>query len=362
MKNKILFISFCLFSCLWAETKVYTQVASQVVGSHQSVNEVRPIALLEAKRLVLEQAGTYVESVTVSQDCELTRDEVFSLTAGIIYTQVIDEKLETISGAAVKFTITIQATVDLAKLEEEIERLKKGSHQSDILEENKELRERNATLEKELKEHQEKMTQAQSENEAEALRQEEQEKELLKKAKAYEDLDQARSEIQQAENNPKHYQKALQILLEIETNYPQLEFTAYYQGQIAKKQNEPLDVQTQHFETSLALNSQFSLGHGALARSYLDAYRTHSRKEYYLQAVTEAKLLLKKNPNQAKGYLLLAQIHHEAGNTRLEEKTLRTCVQNVPQTPSNLRDLRIATSLLNVLGLDIELDLPLFGK
>jgi hypothetical protein len=68
--------------------KEYTYQASE----DDSRNSSRTLALREVKRLLLEELGTYLESVTEVQNFQLTKDQITTLTAGIVQTEIVDEK------------------------------------------------------------------------------------------------------------------------------------------------------------------------------------------------------------------------------------------------------------------------------
>ena len=59
-------------------------------GETPSVAESR--ALLNAKRVALEQAGTYVESYTKVENIQVTKDEIQVLTSGIMEVEILDRK------------------------------------------------------------------------------------------------------------------------------------------------------------------------------------------------------------------------------------------------------------------------------
>lgn len=69
-------------------TREYTYQASDIDSKVSS----RMIALEQVKRILLEEAGTYVKSETQVKDQLVTRDEVVTLTAGITSVQILDEK------------------------------------------------------------------------------------------------------------------------------------------------------------------------------------------------------------------------------------------------------------------------------
>lgn len=65
----------------------YTYQASEV----DSKQSCRIIATEQVKRLLLEELGTYLESHTEVVDSELTKDQITTLTAGVVKTQIVKE-------------------------------------------------------------------------------------------------------------------------------------------------------------------------------------------------------------------------------------------------------------------------------
>jgi len=68
--------------------KEYTYEASEL----DSKTSCRAIALEQVKRELLEELGTYVESTTVVQDYAIEKDEIRTISAGVVQTRLIDEK------------------------------------------------------------------------------------------------------------------------------------------------------------------------------------------------------------------------------------------------------------------------------
>lgn len=348
MKQKFLcFFVLIFLTGSWAEKQTYVQSASQIVGSNQSVNEVRPIALLEAKRLALEQAGTYVESITVSEDFEITKDEVLSLTAGMVETKVIDEKIETVSGA-IKFTITIEAVIELADLEARIQELKQQGSNDNTLEENKALRDQNAELERQLREMQAQLEKARSEEEARRIQEESQA--LLRQAKSREEMDKARNLMRKGRRDPKQYVEAEKILKDVAQNDPNSAMPDYYLQQIASKQNRSLGAQIQLLENALKKNPELHLARLELGRLNAQVYKLNKQQRFYQGAVNNLKLYIQVMPQNPKGYILLADIYSLTAQTQLERQTLQDCVKNVPDSPSHQNDMMVVKQKLGIAG------------
>jgi tetratricopeptide (TPR) repeat protein len=75
-----------------AETKTFIKEYTYTASDEDSKNSSRTISLREVKRLLLEELGTYLETITEVQNFQLTKDKITALTAGIVQTEVVEEK------------------------------------------------------------------------------------------------------------------------------------------------------------------------------------------------------------------------------------------------------------------------------
>lgn len=76
----------------WADSEIFVESYSYNAGEADSKLTCRTVSLLEVKRLLLEKLGTYLETRTEVKDFQIAKDEIISLTAGIVKTEIIDEK------------------------------------------------------------------------------------------------------------------------------------------------------------------------------------------------------------------------------------------------------------------------------
>jgi len=72
-----------------AGSRYFTQTVDQPFSGSQSPDDAYISAMTKAKLDVLEQAGTYLESLSIVENAILTRDEVTALAGGIMRTEVI---------------------------------------------------------------------------------------------------------------------------------------------------------------------------------------------------------------------------------------------------------------------------------
>ena len=93
-------------------------------GEADSKLTCRAISLLEVKRLLLEKIGTYIESRSEVKNFELTRDEIISLTAGIVKTEIIAENWD---GKTYQLTARIEA--DPGSVTKAIDEVRKNQQQ-----------------------------------------------------------------------------------------------------------------------------------------------------------------------------------------------------------------------------------------
>jgi tetratricopeptide (TPR) repeat protein len=75
-----------------AEMKTFIKEYSYQASEDDSRNSSRTLAMREAKRLLLEELGTYLESITEVQTFQLTKDQITMLTAGIVQIEIVEEK------------------------------------------------------------------------------------------------------------------------------------------------------------------------------------------------------------------------------------------------------------------------------
>lgn len=147
---------FILFSFLFlfliphhisAETKTFIKEYTYQASEDDSRNTSRITALREVKRLLLEELGTYLVSVTEVKNFQLTKDEITSLTAGIVKTEIVNEKWDghiywiktkimADEGEVIKSIDNLRKDLEKSR---ELQEVRKRSDA--ILEENKKLRE-----------------------------------------------------------------------------------------------------------------------------------------------------------------------------------------------------------------------------
>lgn len=129
MKNFIAIVItlfLLLPTCGFTEIKEIISEGDYNMGDGETPIVAESRALLNAKRIALEQAGTYVESYSKVKNFQLVEDEVKVLTSGTIEVTILDKK-RTIVGDGISFWVKIKARVKLDKMEEMARTVKEKS-------------------------------------------------------------------------------------------------------------------------------------------------------------------------------------------------------------------------------------------
>ena len=126
----IVLLLFISVSSAFAETKTFIKEYTYQASEFDSKASCRTIALEQVKRLLLEELGTYLENNTEVKNFELTKDKITALTAGIVQTQVLDEKWDGKS-----YWLKAEVKADPENVAKSIDNLRKDQKKSDDLEE-----------------------------------------------------------------------------------------------------------------------------------------------------------------------------------------------------------------------------------
>ena len=95
--------------------KDYVYQASEVDSKVSS----RAIALEQVKRLLLEQVGTFVQSETTVKEFKLSKDEIVTLTAGIVSVEIMKEEWD-----GKQYALTARVAVDPQQVAEAVDHLR----------------------------------------------------------------------------------------------------------------------------------------------------------------------------------------------------------------------------------------------
>ena len=106
-----------------AELRVVTGIGEHYMSDRETKENAVRLATEEAKKQALEQVASYLESVTVVRDLDVTQDEIRSYTAGMVL--VLDQEVKTeLDGDAVVIHVDLTAQVDTDEVAHAIAALK----------------------------------------------------------------------------------------------------------------------------------------------------------------------------------------------------------------------------------------------
>lgn len=136
-----------LFFCpaVFAEPSSIISEGKYVMGDLDTKKDAKAQALIEAKRMAMEKAGTYLESSSEVKDFQLSKDQIKTMAAGIMSVEILKEDWK-MSGESMVMTIQIRATIDTSNLKDRIS----GMQEGDNTESFREVQNQLAALQKEL--------------------------------------------------------------------------------------------------------------------------------------------------------------------------------------------------------------------
>jgi tetratricopeptide (TPR) repeat protein len=111
----------------YAETKEIIAEGTYIMSDGETPSVAKERAILDAKRLAVEQAGTFLESYSVVRDLQLVKDELRIVAAEVLDTTVVDNREEILDGEIVRFWVRVRCVVNTDNLKAASARLQDRS-------------------------------------------------------------------------------------------------------------------------------------------------------------------------------------------------------------------------------------------
>ena len=116
-------IQVCLASIAYPASESVFASYKYTMGDNDTKNDAKRICFLEAKRLAIEKAGTYIESSTEVKNFNLTRDEIRTFAGAIIKVEIASEEIKFVGENQIIF-MTVKADVDVSSFRERVKQIK----------------------------------------------------------------------------------------------------------------------------------------------------------------------------------------------------------------------------------------------
>lgn len=131
-----------------AEIQTYTGVGEYLMSDFETFDVAQQRAKQRAEQNACEQAGVFVESRTEVQNAQVTRDEIITMTSGILKIVDVQFKREFVNDNTTRIHATITANIDSNDINQW---LSKGTaERSSLVAQNEELRRANAEQDKQI--------------------------------------------------------------------------------------------------------------------------------------------------------------------------------------------------------------------
>jgi len=111
----ILLAALILPTDAFAEVQTITATHTCILGDNDSRNDARQLCFLQAKQKVLEQAESFIQSHSVVNSFELTKDQMTSYSAAVLSVELVKEDVD-LSDGQYTLTLTVKADVDVEQV------------------------------------------------------------------------------------------------------------------------------------------------------------------------------------------------------------------------------------------------------
>ncbi len=294
-------------------------------GETPSVAESR--ALLQAKRVALEQAGTYVESYTKVKNIQVTEDEIKVLASGIMEVEIL-EKQRTIVGDGFRFWVKIKAKVNPDKIQEMAKKVKEKS----VVEDYKKIQEAYEKSRIEIEELKKQLAQAKSKKEKKTV-----------EAKISDDerLFQANALFANGYKNGINREyaaaiKAFTSAIALNPNYEE----AYYGRGIAFYEKRQYDKAIKDFSKSIDLNRNGDIFDKIYkANAYFNRGNAYFAKDQDDNAIADYSRAIALNPNYFEAYFNRGVVYKSKGQNNKALEDYNTAIAINPQNAKMLSTL-----------------------
>jgi tetratricopeptide (TPR) repeat protein len=124
-----------------AEMRTISATGEYRMGDNDTRMDAKRLSLMDAKRLALEQVGTYLEGVTEVKNLKISRDDLRTYTAGIV--EVMEQAVRTThEGDTTVVRVDVTVKIDTDVVTRQIEALRAREHAKEEVAQTREENER----------------------------------------------------------------------------------------------------------------------------------------------------------------------------------------------------------------------------
>lgn len=108
-----------------AEVMTFEKEVEEIVANDQSREQVELFALQKAKRLAVEEAGTYISSLSIVSNAMMQKDEITALASGVVQTKIVGLPAVRLENGVVHVYVKARIQVDTGILDKQVAELLK---------------------------------------------------------------------------------------------------------------------------------------------------------------------------------------------------------------------------------------------
>ena len=153
-----------------AEVRTYDGVGEYLMSDFETFDVAQQRAKQRAEQNACEQAGVYVESRTEVRNAQVTKDEIITMTSGILKIVDVQFKREIVDDNTTRIRATVKAQIDSNDINQWL--TKGAQERSALVAQNEELRRANAEQDKQITALKKQLADVKTQKDKERIKQE----------------------------------------------------------------------------------------------------------------------------------------------------------------------------------------------
>ena len=282
--NLIILVSFVLLllnaDAVFAKQVTFEREYVYQASEADSKLYCRAIALEQVKVILLEELGVYLESETEIKNFQLTKDQMTTITAGIVMTEVIDEKWD-----GQTYTLKARIETDADEVVRSVDALRKDRQK---IQELKKTREKAKKAMKEVEKLKKEIAELKEQDKIEKMREYDR---AIKELSSADWLERGFNLYQNGKfkDSIRAYSKAIKLS-------PEFTMAYYNRGNIYSKDLHKYQKAIIDYDKALTLNPEY-------VKAYNNRGLSYSKLSNYHLAVRDYSKAIKLKPDYTIAYL-----------------------------------------------------------
>ncbi|MBN1663665.1 MAG: SUMF1/EgtB/PvdO family nonheme iron enzyme [Deltaproteobacteria bacterium] len=119
----LMFTGIFSYSLALAEVRVFEKEVVEAVGQNQRREQMEAFAVRKAKRLVMEEAGRHLLSMTIVQNYQIKQDDAAAIASGVVQAKIVGSPYVQVENGVLLVKVKARADMDTDILDHQIQEI-----------------------------------------------------------------------------------------------------------------------------------------------------------------------------------------------------------------------------------------------